>query len=62
MAEAALSDPEIAARLQRDYPLGLGRPDDVAAAVAFLMSEDARWISGQEVVVDGGRTTNMSLK
>lgn len=28
------------------HPLGIGRPADVAAAVAFLASEDARWISG----------------
>jgi len=38
------------------YPLGFGRPDDVADAVEFLTSERARWITGQELVVDGGRT------
>jgi NAD(P)-dependent dehydrogenase (short-subunit alcohol dehydrogenase family) len=62
MAKSAMSDPEIMSKLQRDYPLGLGRPEDIAAAVEFLMSEDARWITGQEFVVDGGRTVNMSLK
>jgi enoyl-[acyl-carrier protein] reductase III len=31
-------------------------PDDVAAAAAFLLSEDARWIVGQTLVVDGGLT------
>ncbi len=37
------------------YPLGrLGVPDDVAAAVAFLASDDAAWITGQTLVVDGG--------
>jgi NAD(P)-dependent dehydrogenase (short-subunit alcohol dehydrogenase family) len=37
------------------YPLGrLGEPDDVAAAVAFLASSDASWITGQTLVVDGG--------
>lgn len=36
-------------------PLGrLGRPDDVADAVLFLLSDAARWISGVELVVDGG--------
>jgi NAD(P)-dependent dehydrogenase (short-subunit alcohol dehydrogenase family) len=62
MAEGGLSDPEIAEKLQRDYPLGLGRPEDVAAAVEFLISDEARWITGQEFIVDGGRTINMSLK
>ena len=37
-------------------PLGhLGRPEDVAAAVAFFASQDAGFITGQRVVVDGGR-------
>jgi NAD(P)-dependent dehydrogenase (short-subunit alcohol dehydrogenase family) len=62
MAEAALADPVIVERLRQDYPLGVGQPTDIAAAVAFLMSEDARWITGQQFVVDGGRTVNMSHK
>jgi NAD(P)-dependent dehydrogenase (short-subunit alcohol dehydrogenase family) len=37
------------------YPLGrLGEPEDVAAAVAFLLSSDASWITGQTLVIDGG--------
>ena len=37
------------------YPLGrLGQPEDVGAAVAFLLSEDAGWITGQTLVLDGG--------
>ncbi len=39
------------------YPLKrLGVPDDVAGVVAFLLSEDAAWITGQTIVVDGGLT------
>lgn len=39
------------------YPLKrLGVPDDVAAAVAFLASDDASWITGQTLVLDGGVT------
>ena len=34
----------------------LGRPDDIAAMVAFLMSSDAEWINGQVISVDGGST------
>ncbi len=40
--------------LRAQHPLGLGRPEDVAAAVAFLLSEDARWITGTVLPVDGG--------
>jgi len=39
------------------YPLGrVGRPDDIAAAVAFLASADASWITGATLPVDGGIT------
>ncbi|GAA1851609.1 SDR family oxidoreductase [Asanoa iriomotensis] len=39
------------------YPLGrLGIPDDVAGAVAFLASDEAAWITGQTLVIDGGVT------
>lgn len=34
----------------------LGRPTDIAAMVAFLMSADAEWINGQVISVDGGAT------
>jgi NAD(P)-dependent dehydrogenase (short-subunit alcohol dehydrogenase family) len=62
ISAGSLDDPEIVENLRRDYPLGIGRPEDVAATVEFLLSSAARWITGQEIVVDGGRTVNMSLK
>lgn len=36
------------------YPLGFGQPMDVANMAAFLLSENARWITGQNFVLDGG--------
>lgn len=39
------------------YPLGrVGEPEDIAAAVAFLASRDAAWITGTALTVDGGVT------
>ncbi len=38
------------------HPLGLGRPEDVAAAALFLCSDEARWITGVDLSVDGGYT------
>lgn len=44
------------------YPLGrLGRPEDIAAAAAFLASADADWITGQTLVVDGGLSLRATL-
>jgi NAD(P)-dependent dehydrogenase (short-subunit alcohol dehydrogenase family) len=62
MAEGGFADPAIVERLRQDYPLGTGRPDDVASAVEFVLSSGARWLTGQEIVLDGGRTINASLK
>ena len=38
-----------------------GRPGDVAGAVAFLVSDDAGWITGHHLVVDGGQTVGLDL-
>jgi 3-oxoacyl-[acyl-carrier protein] reductase len=41
--------------VSRAYPLKrLGEPQDVGSVVAFLLSEDAGWLTGQTIVVDGG--------
>ncbi|MDZ4798448.1 MAG: SDR family oxidoreductase [Bryobacteraceae bacterium] len=53
-----LADPGRTARLTAMHPLGrLGTPDDIAKAVLFLASDDASWITGQAIAVDGGFTS-----
>ncbi len=48
-------EPAIFERLVRWYPLGrVGEPDDVARAALFLASDDAVWITGEVLRVDGG--------
>jgi 3-oxoacyl-[acyl-carrier protein] reductase len=50
------------AEVSAAYPLKrLGEPADVAAAVAFLASDDAAWITGHTLVVDGGITLTGGL-
>lgn len=45
------------ARYEAKVPMGrLGKPDDIAPAVSFLLSDEARYITGQNLVVDGGWT------
>lgn len=53
-------DPQIFEKLARWYPVGrVGTPEDIAAAVAYLASDDASFVNGSELVVDGGLTAGM---
>lgn len=52
-----LSEPARKERLVRYIPLGTaGEPDDIAFAMLYLASDQAKWITGQTLVVDGGMT------
>jgi len=51
------NQPDTLETFAKMYPLGrIGEPEDIAAAVAFLMSDDASWITAQVISVDGGST------
>lgn len=55
LAEKLLSSPEKREASDKRHPLGrVGKPEDIAATVAFLLSEKASWITGQILHVDGG--------
>lgn len=57
-----LDDPAQVAELEPTIPLGrVGLPEDVAGVIAFLASEDARYVSGQTLFVDGGWLTSRAI-
>ena len=43
-------------KITKLHPLGLGNPDDIANACLFLLSDASRWITGTNLIVDGGYT------
>lgn len=49
-----LLSPEQREDVDKSHLLGVGKPEDVADAITFLVSSDARWITGASIVVDGG--------
>lgn len=55
---AAQADPQfVAAELNRLHPLGhIGEPDDIAHGVVYLASDESKFVTGAELVIDGGYT------
>lgn len=47
---------EQAKKIEDSFPLGTGQPEDVARAATFLLAPQSRWITGIDMVVDGGYT------
>lgn len=54
MVAGIVNDPSFKQILASKAPFGVGRPEDIANAVAYIASEDARYVTGETLVVDGG--------
>ena len=46
-------------RDEAKYPLGYGKPEDVANAVIYLLSDASRWMTGMTLKLDGGASLNV---
>jgi NAD(P)-dependent dehydrogenase (short-subunit alcohol dehydrogenase family) len=58
LAQALTGNEQMAAAIAQMHPLPrLGEPEDAARLAAFLATDDASWITGQIIGVDGGRST-----
>jgi NAD(P)-dependent dehydrogenase (short-subunit alcohol dehydrogenase family) len=53
---SALTPEQLEKLIETTQPLGLGDPIDVANAIAFLLADTGRWITGSVLAVDGGYT------
>lgn len=60
MTEHMYQDQELIDRMAATYPLGLGEVKDIYESVNFLLSDKAKWVTGQQFTVDGGRTINIT--
>lgn len=60
MTKEMYEDENLKKQFEQNYPLGIGTPAEIAPAVEFLISDNARWITGQQITVDGGRTIDIT--
>ena len=51
-----MADPERKAMLESQHLLGIGETSDVSNGVIYLLSDASRWVTGQNLIIDGGYT------
>jgi NAD(P)-dependent dehydrogenase (short-subunit alcohol dehydrogenase family) len=55
--KSGLSCEELKKQLDAKHPIGhIGEPDDIAYGVLYLVSDEAKFVTGSELIIDGGYT------
>jgi len=54
MTEKSFENEDLVKHLEEIYPLGIGKVEQIVDMVEFYVSDKASWVTGQQVVVDGG--------
>lgn len=62
MTDAFLAVSGVEDLIAKRHPLGIGMVGDIANAAEFLLSEKARWTTGQTFTIDGGLSCNLTFK
>ena len=58
MTTASYHDPARRAKMEAKVPMGrYGQPEEIAQAILYLASDESAFVTGSEVVVDGGMTS-----
>lgn len=57
MTESLFDDDDFMSKINKAYPMGTPSTNDIADVIEFLLSDKSKMITGQQIVVDGGRTT-----
>ncbi|WP_269476841.1 SDR family NAD(P)-dependent oxidoreductase [Hominibacterium faecale] len=60
MTEKIFEDAAMQERMQQNYPMGIGTPEQLTGMVRLLLSDRAEWVTGQQFVIDGGRTIDVT--
>ena len=60
MTEEICKNEDVLARIEHNYPMGMGESKYIADTVDFLFSDKSSWINGQQITVDGGRNINIT--